>query len=73
MPMANLVRDHFVAAMAQGLGEADWAAIARVSYRNASVADAGLEATIRMLRVAVTLAAQVVEGKPRFALRGPVW
>jgi 3-hydroxyisobutyrate dehydrogenase-like beta-hydroxyacid dehydrogenase len=35
MPMANLVHDRFLAAMAQGMGEADWAAIARISYRNA--------------------------------------
>jgi len=37
MPMASLVRDQFVAALAQGLGEADWAAIARISYRNAGL------------------------------------
>src|SRR5438034_9953132 len=35
MPMASLVHDRFVAAMAQGLGESDWAAIARLSYENA--------------------------------------
>jgi 3-hydroxyisobutyrate dehydrogenase-like beta-hydroxyacid dehydrogenase len=37
MPMASLVRDRFMAALAQGLGEADWSAIARVSYRNAGL------------------------------------
>ena len=37
MPMASLIRDHFVAAMAQGLGEADWSAIAKISYRNAGL------------------------------------
>ena len=37
MPMASLIRDHFVAAMAQGLGEADWSAIAEISYRNAGL------------------------------------
>jgi len=37
MPMASLVRDRFVAALAQGLGEADWAAIARISYQNAGL------------------------------------
>ena len=37
MPMASLVHDRFVAALAQGLGEADWAAIARISYRNAGL------------------------------------
>ncbi|MCM3872155.1 MAG: NAD(P)-dependent oxidoreductase [Pyrinomonadaceae bacterium] len=37
MPMASLVHDRFVAALAQGLGESDWAAIARVSYENAGL------------------------------------
>jgi 3-hydroxyisobutyrate dehydrogenase-like beta-hydroxyacid dehydrogenase len=37
MPMASLIHDRFVAAMAQGLGEADWAAIARISYRSAGL------------------------------------
>ncbi len=37
MPMASLVHDRFVAAIAQGLGEADWAAIARISYRSAGL------------------------------------
>jgi len=37
MPMASLVHDRFVAALAQGLGEADWAAIARLSYQNAGL------------------------------------
>ena len=37
MPMASLVRDRFVAALAQGLNEADWAAIARISYLNAGL------------------------------------
>jgi 3-hydroxyisobutyrate dehydrogenase-like beta-hydroxyacid dehydrogenase len=37
MPMASLVRDRFIAALAQGLREADWASIARVSYRNAGL------------------------------------
>ena len=36
-PMASLVHDRFVAALAQGLGDADWSAIARVSYRNAGL------------------------------------
>jgi 3-hydroxyisobutyrate dehydrogenase-like beta-hydroxyacid dehydrogenase len=38
MPMASLVRDRFLAAMAQGLGEADWAAIARMSAQEAGLA-----------------------------------
>jgi 3-hydroxyisobutyrate dehydrogenase-like beta-hydroxyacid dehydrogenase len=37
MPMASLVHDRFVAAMAQGLENADWSAIARVAYKNAGV------------------------------------
>ena len=37
MPMASLVHDRFVAALAQGLGDADWSAIARVAYRNAGL------------------------------------
>jgi len=39
MPMASLVRDRFVAALAQGLGEADWAAIARISYLSAGLGE----------------------------------
>ena len=37
MPMASLVRDRFIAALAQGMGEADWAAIARISFRSAGL------------------------------------
>jgi len=37
MPMASLVHDHFLAAISQGLGESDWSAIAKVSYRNAGL------------------------------------
>lgn len=37
MPLASLVHDRFVAALAQGLGESDWAAIARISYLNAGL------------------------------------
>ena len=37
MPMASLVHDRFVAALAQGLAGADWAAIARISYQNAGL------------------------------------
>jgi 3-hydroxyisobutyrate dehydrogenase-like beta-hydroxyacid dehydrogenase len=37
MPMASLVRDRFLAALAQGLGEADWAAIARLSFQDAGL------------------------------------
>jgi 3-hydroxyisobutyrate dehydrogenase-like beta-hydroxyacid dehydrogenase len=37
MPMASLVHDRFVAALAQGLHESDWAAIARISYESAGL------------------------------------
>lgn len=37
MPMASLIHDQFVAALAQGLGEADWSAVARVAARNAGL------------------------------------
>jgi 3-hydroxyisobutyrate dehydrogenase-like beta-hydroxyacid dehydrogenase len=37
MPIASLVRDRMLAATAQGLGEADWAAIARISFREAGL------------------------------------
>ena len=37
MPLASLIHDRFVAALAQGLGESDWAAIAHVSYESAGL------------------------------------
>jgi len=37
LPLASLVHDRFVAAIAQGLGNQDWAAIARVTYKNAGL------------------------------------
>jgi 3-hydroxyisobutyrate dehydrogenase-like beta-hydroxyacid dehydrogenase len=37
MPLASLVHDHFVTAMATGLAESDWSAIAAVSFRNAGL------------------------------------
>jgi 3-hydroxyisobutyrate dehydrogenase-like beta-hydroxyacid dehydrogenase len=37
MPLASLVHDRFVTAMATGLGESDWSAIAAVTYRNAGI------------------------------------
>lgn len=37
MPMANLIHDRFLTAIARGLTEEDWAAIARVSYENAGL------------------------------------
>jgi 3-hydroxyisobutyrate dehydrogenase-like beta-hydroxyacid dehydrogenase len=37
MPLASLVHDHFVTAMATGFAESDWSALATVSYRNAGI------------------------------------
>jgi 3-hydroxyisobutyrate dehydrogenase-like beta-hydroxyacid dehydrogenase len=37
MPMASLVRDRFLSALAQGLGESDWAAIAQISAKEAGL------------------------------------
>jgi 3-hydroxyisobutyrate dehydrogenase-like beta-hydroxyacid dehydrogenase len=37
MPIASLIRDHFLTAVAQGMGEIDWSAISRVSARNAGL------------------------------------
>jgi 3-hydroxyisobutyrate dehydrogenase-like beta-hydroxyacid dehydrogenase len=37
MPMASLVRDRFLAALAQDLGESDWSAIARISAQEAGL------------------------------------
>jgi 3-hydroxyisobutyrate dehydrogenase-like beta-hydroxyacid dehydrogenase len=37
MPMASLVHDRFVSALARGLGESDWAAIALISFDNAGL------------------------------------
>ncbi|MEN6335532.1 MAG: NAD(P)-dependent oxidoreductase [Phycisphaerales bacterium] len=37
MPMASLIHDRFLAAMAQGLSEADWSSIARLSYQSAGL------------------------------------
>ena len=37
MPMASLIHDRFLAAMAQNLSEADWSAIARISFKDAGI------------------------------------
>lgn len=37
MPMASLVRDRFITAIALGLSEADWSAISSVSFREAGL------------------------------------
>ena len=39
MPIASIVHDRFVAAMAQGLENADWSAIAHLAYKNAGLSD----------------------------------
>ena len=37
MPMASLIHDRFLAAMAQGMSESDWAAIARLTFKSAGL------------------------------------
>jgi 3-hydroxyisobutyrate dehydrogenase-like beta-hydroxyacid dehydrogenase len=37
MPMASFVRDRILAATAQGMGEAGWAAMAHISFREAGL------------------------------------
>jgi 3-hydroxyisobutyrate dehydrogenase-like beta-hydroxyacid dehydrogenase len=37
MPIASLVRDHFLSAIAQGMADSDWAAVAKVIYKNAGL------------------------------------
>ena len=37
LPMASLIRDRMLAAMAQGMAEADWGAFARISLREAGL------------------------------------
>jgi 3-hydroxyisobutyrate dehydrogenase-like beta-hydroxyacid dehydrogenase len=37
MPIASLVRDHFLSAIAQGMADYDWAAVAKVIYKNAGL------------------------------------
>jgi len=37
MPMASLIRDRFLAAIAQGLENGDWSEIARISFRSAGL------------------------------------
>jgi 3-hydroxyisobutyrate dehydrogenase-like beta-hydroxyacid dehydrogenase len=39
LPMANLIHDRFVTAIAQGMSAQDWAAIARISSREAGIPD----------------------------------
>jgi len=37
MPLASVVRDQFIAALAQGQGELDWSSVARVAARTAGL------------------------------------
>lgn len=37
MPIATLVGNNFLTAIAQGLGESDWSAVARVTFKNAGL------------------------------------
>ena len=37
MPLASLVRDHFLSAIALGQGESDWSSLARIAARNAGL------------------------------------
>jgi 3-hydroxyisobutyrate dehydrogenase-like beta-hydroxyacid dehydrogenase len=37
MPLASLIRDHFLSAVAQGQAEMDWSSMARVLARNAGL------------------------------------
>ena len=39
MPIASIIRDHFVSAMAHGQEDLDWSSVARVSARNAGLAE----------------------------------
>jgi 3-hydroxyisobutyrate dehydrogenase-like beta-hydroxyacid dehydrogenase len=37
LPLASLIRDRMLSATAQGMGEADWASIARLSLKEAGL------------------------------------
>jgi 3-hydroxyisobutyrate dehydrogenase-like beta-hydroxyacid dehydrogenase len=37
MPVASLVHDHFLAGVAQGQGDSDWSALARLAAKNAGL------------------------------------
>lgn len=39
MPLASLVRDRFVTGLATGMADADWASIARITFRDAGLSD----------------------------------
>jgi 3-hydroxyisobutyrate dehydrogenase-like beta-hydroxyacid dehydrogenase len=37
LPIASMVRDHFLSGLAQGQGDSDWAALARISAKNSGL------------------------------------
>jgi 3-hydroxyisobutyrate dehydrogenase-like beta-hydroxyacid dehydrogenase len=37
LPIASLVRDHFLSGLAQGQGDSDWAALARIAAKNSGL------------------------------------
>jgi 3-hydroxyisobutyrate dehydrogenase-like beta-hydroxyacid dehydrogenase len=37
MPLASVIRDHFLSAMAHGQGDQDWSSVTRVAARNAGI------------------------------------
>jgi hypothetical protein len=37
MPLASLIRDHFLSAMAHGQADLDWSSVTRVAARNAGI------------------------------------
>src|SRR6266568_3253117 len=41
MPMASLVHDRYMAALAHGMAESDWAAVARMAFRDAGLGAVG--------------------------------
>jgi 3-hydroxyisobutyrate dehydrogenase-like beta-hydroxyacid dehydrogenase len=41
LPMANLVHDRYMSAMAHGMAESDWAAVARMTFRDAGLGEVG--------------------------------
>ena len=41
LPLASLLRDHFLAAVANGRGDMDWAVLALLAAENAGLGKAG--------------------------------
>jgi hypothetical protein len=40
MPLAGILRDHYLQALASGQGQLDWSAVAEISRQNAGVGKA---------------------------------